>query len=124
MGQTIGERLRQARRELAAHERRDVTQAQIAEASGVSAVQVSRYESDLQEPSVGVLARLAAALRVDPGWLAFGDAPATAERAAPEGSSPPERPAAPVAPLEMFRPMPDPRPAQPARTRRKANGDR
>lgn len=71
--QTIGARLKQARRQLAARESRDVTQAEVGAAAGVSAVQVSRYESDLQEPSVGVVARLAAVLGVPAAWLAFGE---------------------------------------------------
>lgn len=72
-GRTLGERLRQARRELAARRMTDVTQADVAAAVGVTAVTISRYESDLKEPTLQMIANLACVLGVTPGRLAFGD---------------------------------------------------
>lgn len=68
-----GDRLRQARRELAVRLRRDVTQAHVGDAVGVSGVTVSRYESGLAEPTLAMFVKLAAALGVSPGHLAFGE---------------------------------------------------
>ena len=44
----------------------------LAEAVGVSTGQASRWESGKNIPSYGMLVRIARALGVDPGWLAFG----------------------------------------------------
>ena len=41
---------------------------------GLTGATVSRYEADKQEPALGIIVQLAAALGVAPGWLAFGDA--------------------------------------------------
>ncbi len=44
----------------------------LALAVGVSTAQVSRWESGENTPSWDLLVRIAGALSVDPGWLAFG----------------------------------------------------
>jgi transcriptional regulator with XRE-family HTH domain len=48
------------------------TQHQLAEASGVAAAQISRYESGRSEPRFEVIAKLAKALDVQFDWLARG----------------------------------------------------
>ncbi|AHG92103.1 hypothetical protein J421_4636 (plasmid) [Gemmatirosa kalamazoonensis] len=70
---TLGARLKQARRQKAAREGRDYTQAALAQDASVAPVSVSRYESNVQEPSLELIQRMAAVLGVSPGWLAFGD---------------------------------------------------
>lgn len=52
---------------------RGLTQAALAIQIGVHANQVSRYESGLTEPSLGVLRQLAIALSVSTDALVFGD---------------------------------------------------
>ena len=66
---TVGERLREARR------RRVWTQEDLARESGVPVVTISRIENDRPEnqPRPSTIRRLAAALRVEPAWLLFGD---------------------------------------------------
>ncbi len=123
--QTIGARLKQARRQLAAREHRDVTQAEVGSAAGVSPVQVSRYESDLQEPSVGVVARLAAVLGVSPGWLAFGEVEGGDAVASPPSTPSDTERGARQAPLSAFRLAPDPRQSDAERRKsRKTGGER
>jgi transcriptional regulator with XRE-family HTH domain len=51
---------------------RGLTQAALAERIGVTANQVSRYESGRAEPALGVLRRLAIALSVSCDTLVFG----------------------------------------------------
>lgn len=64
---------------MAVREMRDVTQADLAAAVGVSAATVSRWEADLAEPTTASLARLAAVLGVTRSYLAFGEGPKTPE---------------------------------------------
>jgi len=59
----LGRNLRSAR------ERRDLTQEQVAERSGVHATEVSRIEAGKRDPKVSTLERLAAAVEVSPGEL-------------------------------------------------------
>lgn len=113
--QTLGARLRQARREMAAREHRDVTQSDVAEAIGVSKVQVSRYESDLQMPSLDLVPRIAAFLGVSPGWLAFGPD----QRETGSAEAPPAYPPAQPMPAESFRYVAPPEPvARPSKRKR------
>ncbi len=44
----------------------------LAETVGVSTGQASRWESGENIPSLGMIVRIARALSLDPGWLAFG----------------------------------------------------
>ncbi|HXS47690.1 MAG TPA: helix-turn-helix transcriptional regulator, partial [Solirubrobacterales bacterium] len=61
MAANLGRNLRSAR------ERRDLTQEQVAERSGVHATEVSRIEAGKRDPKVSTLERLAAAVEVSPG---------------------------------------------------------
>ena len=63
MAGNLGRNLRRAR------ERRDLTQEQVAERSGVHATEVSRIEAGKRDPKVSTLERLAAAVEVSPGEL-------------------------------------------------------
>jgi transcriptional regulator with XRE-family HTH domain len=66
---TIGTRLREAR------QRRFMTQDELADASGVQVVTISRIENDRQagQPRLTTIRKLATALDVDPGWIMFGE---------------------------------------------------
>ena len=66
--QTIGTRIRHAR------QRALMTQEDLASASGVAVVTLSRLENDqYTEPRPATVRKLAQALDVDPAWLMFGD---------------------------------------------------
>lgn len=65
----LGARLREAR------EAASVTQTSLAEAAGISRPAVSQFESGLKRPELETVERLAFALDVRAGWLAFGEAP-------------------------------------------------
>ena len=56
---TLGQRLAQARRELAVRERRDVSQADVADAVGYSRTAVSEWEAGTKMPREEALAKLA-----------------------------------------------------------------
>ena len=64
---TIGERVRNAR--LA----RAMTQAELAEATGVEEASISRIESNKSTPRPSTIRKLAAATGADPGWLLLGE---------------------------------------------------
>lgn len=65
---TIGERLRSMRL------RRALSQDNLAETSGVPKVTISRIENDRYgPPRPGTVRKLADALKIDPGWLLFGN---------------------------------------------------
>jgi transcriptional regulator with XRE-family HTH domain len=53
---------------------RGLTQSALAELVGVGANQISRYESGISEPTLGVLRKLAIALAVSSDVLVFGGA--------------------------------------------------
>lgn len=77
--ETIGGRIAQARYALAAQRGRNVTQAWLASQCGVSGPTVSQWEAGITEPTVASLAKIAIALGVSPGWLAFGETAAPAQ---------------------------------------------
>ena len=60
---TKGVRLREAR------ERKRLTQEQLAEAAGIHAVTVSKYERDAQDPNTAILASVAKILDVSVDWI-------------------------------------------------------
>jgi transcriptional regulator with XRE-family HTH domain len=68
---TVGfpERLAELRRQ------RGLTQAALAERARVHLSQLGRYESGANEPTLGVIAQLAAALSTTADFLVFGDEP-------------------------------------------------
>ena len=66
---TIGQRLRRARKE------RAVTQVELAERTGVAHSTVVRIERGQARPRIETVGRFAEALGMDPKWLAFGDEP-------------------------------------------------
>lgn len=70
---TIGGRIAQARFQLAAKRGRNVTQAWLAEQCGVAGPTVSQWESGVAEPTLRSVKKIAAALGVSPGWIAWGD---------------------------------------------------
>lgn len=72
----VGDRIRQARFQRQAHLGRAVTQTALAKTLGVSPGAVSQWENGTTEPSLAVLPKLAQALGVSAGWLAFGEEPA------------------------------------------------
>jgi transcriptional regulator with XRE-family HTH domain len=88
---TIGGRIAQARFRLAAKRGRTVTQAWLAERAGVSGPTVSQWESGVTEPSLASLRKIAAALGVSPGYLAFGDESDRVPEPVPEGADVLER---------------------------------
>jgi transcriptional regulator with XRE-family HTH domain len=55
------------------------SQADLARASGISATQLSRYESGLNGPRINMIGRLAKALNVQFDWLAYGKGPIEGE---------------------------------------------
>jgi transcriptional regulator with XRE-family HTH domain len=65
---TIGQRIRHAR------QLRQLTQAQLARACGLSQGAIGNYESDSRRSPKNIL-RIADALRVEPAWLAMGTGP-------------------------------------------------
>lgn len=69
----IAERLAQLRRELAARERRDITQAMIAEAVGLVPETYSRYEKGRRKVPEEAIAALAAYFGVTRSFLRYGD---------------------------------------------------
>lgn len=77
----VGDRIRQARFQRQAQLGRALTQTALAASIGVSPGAVSQWENGTTEPSLSVLPKLARALGVTAGWLAFGEtaAPARAE---------------------------------------------
>ena len=72
-GETIGGRIAQARFSLAAKRGKNVTQAWLAAQCGVSGPTVSQWESGVTEPTIDSVRRIAKALGVSAGWLAFGE---------------------------------------------------
>lgn len=69
---TFGERVRQARLDLAAREGHEVSQTDVAGLMGVAQSTVNRWERDSKEPGLDTIARLASVLNVSPAYLAFG----------------------------------------------------
>lgn len=74
---TFGQRVLQARLELGARQTppRQISQAEIGEALGVTGVAVGSWEAGRKEPSRETIAKLAAVLGVRAAWLAFGEEP-------------------------------------------------
>jgi transcriptional regulator with XRE-family HTH domain len=70
---TVGERIRQARLTLAARRGETVTQSWLAAQCGVAGPTVSQWEAGIAQPSLGMIPKVAAALQVTAGWLAFGE---------------------------------------------------
>jgi len=71
----MGQRIAQARRELACREKRDVTPSAIAKALKVSRETVYRWEADVpgKQPRDAKLIALAKFLGVTASWLRYGD---------------------------------------------------
>ncbi len=69
--QTMGDRLRMGRKAMG------WTQADLARESGVGIATIRRIEQHTFEPRIETARRLAATLRVQAGWLAFGEKPTT-----------------------------------------------
>jgi transcriptional regulator with XRE-family HTH domain len=66
--ETMGQRMKHAR------QRRVITQAELAHASGVALITVNRLENDaIENPRPATVRKLAGALDVDPAWLLFGE---------------------------------------------------
>ena len=72
---TVGDRIAQERRLKAARDCTDVDQRTVAEAVGVSAPTVSKWESGEATPRDGVLVELARYFGVTPAWLRYGQMP-------------------------------------------------
>lgn len=85
--ESVGDRIRQARLDLAAARRREVTQVEVGRALGVTGVTVGRWEAGGAEPSLALIRKLADFLETDPRWLAFG-APTPSDSATPVSGTP------------------------------------
>lgn len=72
MGETFGQRVYQARLALQAALGREVTQAEVGKAVGVTGQAVGLWETGKSEPKLDVIIRLAKKLQSEPAWLAFG----------------------------------------------------
>ncbi|EAA8863392.1 XRE family transcriptional regulator [Salmonella enterica subsp. enterica] len=48
------------------------SQERLSKESGVAAAQISRYEAGLNKPRANIIAKLASAMTVEFGWLAYG----------------------------------------------------
>lgn len=70
--QTLGWRIAQQRREKAARDGRDITQADLAEAVGASPTSVSEWEADKKAPREDALEKLAKYFKVTPAYLRYG----------------------------------------------------
>jgi transcriptional regulator with XRE-family HTH domain len=110
--QSLGARIGQARREKGVREGRDVLQSDVAEALGVGAATVSRWEAGQAIPREDALVRLATYLGVTPAYLRYGTEPFVLPAGATNLRSFPDPDATPDAASE-------PRPR-----RGKAGGDR
>ena len=69
---TLGKRIAQARLRAGADRGKAFTQTELAKAVGVTSPTVSQWEADASEPELAMIQRVADALKVDAGWLAFG----------------------------------------------------
>lgn len=74
LGLTLGQRITQARLDAGSERGKGVTQTELGRAVGVTPGTVSQWEADNAVPSLETLTAIAAALRVAPGPLTFGDA--------------------------------------------------
>ena len=68
----------------------DYTQTALAESMGVTPQTVSRWESGGFMPDIEKVKRIATLLRVDPGWLAFGEIRGASPPAPPVENGPPQ----------------------------------
>jgi transcriptional regulator with XRE-family HTH domain len=75
--QAFGERVVRARLEFGLRQRppRSVSQAEIAEAMGVTRMTVSNWEAGKPPSDLGIITKLAFVLGVRAAWLAFGEEP-------------------------------------------------
>ena len=88
----FGERVLQARLRLSVLMRRKLSQNDVAEMMGVAQPTFGRWETGAKEPQdLATLERLAAVLRVNPEWLAFGRGEMEIEE--PNGGAGDRRPA-------------------------------
>ena len=89
MGETFGLRVYQARLALQAILGREVTQAEVGKAVGVTGQAVGLWETGKSEPKLDVIIRLAKVLQSEPAWLAFGirTIKGAPEKAPPGGNS-------------------------------------
>jgi DNA-binding XRE family transcriptional regulator len=84
---TFGKRVKAARVALFEREGRELSQEVLGQLVGVSKGSISAYETGVSEPEkLEIVARLARALGVTGGWLAFGEEPRL------RGSGPGDRP--------------------------------
>lgn len=72
MWDTLSEGLAQARREMAARERREIPHEEIAGFIGVSAAAYSRWENGKRVPGEGAVIKLAEFFGVTPAYLRYG----------------------------------------------------
>lgn len=70
-GDTFGQRLARARLHAGAARGRMFTQTELAKAVGVTPPTISQYEAGASEPGLAMIEKLARALGVEPGPLAF-----------------------------------------------------
>lgn len=108
-GETVGQRLKRARLRLSAELGEAITPPKLAAMIGTTGETIRRYEAGDREPDLGTIIVLAAALKVTPGEIAFGQA--CNEVPLLPGELPPLPDAEPV-------PRPVPRPATTGQRRR------
>jgi transcriptional regulator with XRE-family HTH domain len=71
---TLGKRIAQTRLHVGAGRGKLLTQSALARQLGVTPPTVSQWEADASEPELAMIVKIAAALGVSPGYLAFGEA--------------------------------------------------
>lgn len=74
---SVADGIAQARREMSARERRDVTGEEIAKAVGVTSAAYSRWENGERTPNEAAVQKLAAFFGVSPAYLRYGDSQAS-----------------------------------------------
>ena len=70
---SIGERIIEARLAFGSRRRKSMTQAELATLLEVTPGTVSQWESGTTEPTLRSVKKIAKALGVSPGWIAWGD---------------------------------------------------
>jgi DNA-binding XRE family transcriptional regulator len=108
MGETFGRRVYEARLALQAALGREVTQAEVGKAVGVTGQAVGLWETGKSQPKLEVIVELARFLRTDAAYLAFG---IVKKEGNPEKVAPGTPGAIPL--IDLPTAPPAPRPAQP-----------
>ena len=71
--QALGTRITQARLSEGARRGKAYTQTELGQWCGVTPSTVSQWEKGASEPSLATIMKIAKALNVSPGWIAWGE---------------------------------------------------